>query len=269
MALNQTLCTVALPLDIAWARPQANLDAVADAMSRMPRGVDLVVLPELFSTGYINDPKLLDSIAETNTGSTMNFIHALAKRYNCAIAGTFLARTAHRVYNRAFFIEPSGDETFYDKRHLFSLSSENKTFAPGQRRIPIIRFRGWNIAMIVCYDLRFPVWCRNRRYAYDALLVPANWPMAREYAWKHLLIARAIENQAYVVGANRGGRDDYGEYEGMSDIYDAMGKPVGEQLAGVPGAVIATMHREIIDQWRTRFPAAADADDFDIPIEFS
>lgn len=267
MALNSSFCTVALPLDIVWADREANLAALRAEMEKLPSGVDLVVLPELFSTGFINDARLLTDLPETNTETTLRTLHELAQRHNCAIAGSFLARTANKVYNRAFFVEPSGDETFYDKRHLFSLSSEAKSYSQGLTAKPVIRFRGWDIAMVVCYDLRFPAWCRNRRNEYDILLVPANWPQARAYAWSHLLIARAIENQAYVVGANRCGRDDYGEYDGMTQIYDPMGMPAGEELAGCPGAIISTFHRNVVDEWRKRFPASADADTFDIPLE--
>jgi predicted amidohydrolase len=268
MALNSTLCAVVLPIDIVWADREANLALVEKAMAKMPAGVDLVVLPELFSTGFINDARLLTDLPETNTGHTIRELHRLAALHNCAIVGSFLACTARNVYNRAFFIEPSGDETFYDKRHLFSLSSESKTYTPGRNAVPVVRFRGWNIAMIVCYDLRFPVWCRNKANAYDALIVPANWASAREYAWRHLLIARAIENQAYVIGANRSGRDDYGEYDNMSYIFDPMGHPVSEPLAGCDNAVIASMTKTAVDEWRRRFPASADADSFDLPLEF-
>ena len=267
MILNPTFTAVALPLDIVWADREANLRALGDALDRIPAGVDLVVLPELFTTGFINDPALLTSLPETNNGETMEAVRRLAARHNCALAGSFLAKTAHQVFNRGFFIEPSGDETFYDKRHLFSLSSEAKVYTPGTRPMPVVRFRGWNIAMIVCYDLRFPVWCRNKEQEYDALIVPANWASARGYAWRQLLIARAIENQAYVVGANRGGSDDYGDYSGMTYIFDSMGQPVGQPLTGTDGAVIATFSRENIDEWRRRFPAAKDADRFDLPLE--
>ncbi|MDE6311348.1 MAG: nitrilase family protein [Muribaculaceae bacterium] len=267
MSLDSSLRILALSLDIVWADPEANLRLLAKAMEAMPPHIDIVVLPELFSTGFVNDTGLLTDLPETNGGPTLTAVRELARRYNCAIAGSFLARTAHNIFNRAFFIEPSGDETYYDKRHLFSLSSESKTYARGGAFKPVIRFRGWNIAMIVCYDLRFPAWCRNRDNEYELLLVPANWPSAREYAWKHLLIARAIENQAYVVGANRGGRDDYGEYADMTEIFDPMGKPCSEKAVSLDGAVVATLHKSAIDEWRRRFPVAADADFFDIPLE--
>lgn len=268
MPLNNSFCIAALPVDIVWADRDANLSIVENAIAQMPEDVDLVVLPELFSTGYINAPQHLDDLPETNSGVTMEAVHELARRYNCAIAGSFLARTSHNVYNRAFFIEPSGDASFYDKHHLFTLSDEARTYTRGMSAKPVIRFRGWNIAMIVCYDLRFPVWCRNRGNEYDILIVPANWASSRGYAWKQLLIARAIENQAYVAGANRGGSDDYGNYEGMTFIIDPKGAVTGEMQAGCNGAVIARLSKDYMDEWRRHFPASSDADPFrltDIP----
>ncbi|MDE6276939.1 MAG: nitrilase family protein [Muribaculaceae bacterium] len=267
MALDSSLNVLAMPLDIVWADREANIQQVKAAMEHMPAGIDIVVLPELFSTGFIKDPSLLTDLPETNSGPTLKTLHELAARHNCAIAGSFLARTARNIYNRAFFIEPSGDETFYDKRHLFSLSSESAAYSRGSKFKPVIRFRGWNIAMIVCYDLRFPAWCRSRANEYDLLLVPANWPSAREFAWRHLLIARAIENQAYVVGANRGSRDDYGEYDGLTFVFDPMGASVGKVIPEVPDAVTASLRKSVIDEWRRRFPVSADADSFDIPLE--
>lgn len=259
-----SLCAVVLPLDIVWADPEANILKVKDSLERMPRGVDLVVLPELFSTGYIKDSGLLSNLPETNNGPTLSEIRKLAQKHNCAIAGSFLARTAHKVYNRAFFIEPNGEETFYDKRHLFTLSHENECYSPGMSLKPVVRFRGWDISMIVCYDLRFPVWCRQSEKKYDLLIVPANWGNKRRYAWEHLLIARAIENQAYVIGANRGGEDDYGEYDGSTFIYNFSGMPLGEPLAGVPGAIIATLDKEALEERREAFPVADSADRFEI-----
>lgn len=263
--MQNKLIVSALPLDIRWADKEANFTALDNALRQLPAGTDVLVLPELFSTGYINDPSLLYETAELNTGETIDKIKERAAAFNTAIAGSFLARTAHRCYNRGFFIEPSGEETFYDKHHLFSLSDEAKVMAHGIDRLPIVRFRGWNIALIICYDLRFPVWCRSHRASYDVMLVPANWPKAREYAWKHLLIARAIENQAAVVGANRGGSDDYGEYDNLTYIFDSLGIPVGTAPEGSP-FVTAVLDKEMLDRHRAKFPVADDCDDFSLVI---
>ncbi len=265
--MSDTLQIVALPLDIAWADPAANLAAFSAAMQRLPAGTDIVVLPELFSTGFVHDDALRADLAQPVSGSTLQAVRHFAATTGVAVAGSMMAVTAGRYYNRGFFIEPSGDETFYDKRHLFCVSAEAETFERGTDPVPVVRYRGWNIAMIVCYDLRFPAWCRNRSQAYDVLLVPANWAAARSYAWTHLLIARAIENQAIVVGANRSGRDDYGEYDSLTQIYDATGHPVGTVDDRIyPGAVAATISRDDLDRARRRLPVGPDADDFALSL---
>ncbi len=264
---DRQLKVAAISLDIVRCSPDENMSALGRAMAVLENDVDLVVLPELFTTGYTAEPEVLDALAQSNSGSTMRTIAMLAERYNVAIAGSFLGRTGQKIYNRAFFVEPSGDETFYDKHHLFSLSSESKLFTPGKGMMPVIRFRGWNITMMVCYDLRFPVWSRNRGNAYDLLLVPANWPDKRLYAWEHLLIARAIENQACVVGANRSGVDDYGTYTDSSFIFDAWGTNVGKKLSrrSAPAPiVVGVLSLAEVQEARYRMPAAADADPFNL-----
>ncbi len=249
----------ALPLDIVWGDKKINCEAVADALGKMPQGTDIVVLPELFSTGYADDPDAMTELAEPIDGPTMASLKSLAGSFSVAIAGSFLAVHDGKLYNRGFFIEPNGDTTFYDKRHLFSLSAESRIMEPGKEKMPVVRFRGWNVSMIICYDLRFPVWCRCCKNEYDLLLVPANWPQARGYAFTHLAIARAIENQCCVVAADRGGADVYGKYDGLTQIFDSRGMPVGNQIGPF---VVADLSRKRQDDYRAGFPAAADADDF-------
>lgn len=259
---NAPLNISALPLNIIPGDKNGNIRAVESALEHLPAGTDIVVLPELFSTGYSNDSATLKALAERNTQQTIDCIKALAAKHSVAIAGSYLASTPPGVYNRAFFIEPSGEETFYDKKHLFSLGNESEVFRSGDSLMPVVRFRGWNIAMIVCYDLRFPVWCRNRNYAYDLLLVVANWPKARAYAWQQLLIARAIENQSYVVGANRSGSDEFGVYDGLTAIYDCRGFDISTH-DNAP-FVTARLSKTQIDDYRAKFPAGKDADNFEI-----
>lgn len=257
------LRVAALPLDIVNGDKEANLKAVEEALQTLPQGTDIVVLPELFSTGYVDSPEALASMAERNTQQTVALIHAWADAAGCAFAGSFLASTAPNIYNRAFFIEPNGDETFCDKRHLFSLSSESRNLRRGDDAMRTVRFRGWNVAMAVCYDIRFPVWCRNVGCEYDILLVPANWPQVRAYAWEHLLIARAIENQSAVVGANRGGEDRFGLYDGLTFAFDCLGRPVAKASADSPW-VTADFSKIKQDELRRTFPVSADADSFTI-----
>lgn len=258
---NDRLRVAALPLDIKLTDKESNLRAVENAFTHLPAGVDIVVLPELFSTGYTDDEAAMRQVAERNTESTIDRLKALATKYSTAIAGSFAALTPPHIYNRAFFIEPSGDEYFYDKRHLFSVSTESNVFTAGDRPSPEIRFRGWNIALAVCYDIRFPVWCRNRYNACDLMLVCANWPQVRAYAWEHLLIARAIENQYCIVGANRGGSDRYGTYDGLTFVFDHRGCNVGFPAGSF---IFAELSKAKLEQHRTGFPVANDADDFEI-----
>lgn len=253
----------AIPIDIAIGDKEANINAAESAIASLQPGTDLVVLPELFSTGYPPDHDAQIELSETVSGPTIERLLTLARQHNVAIAGTYLARVGGQLRNRAFFLEPSGEESYYDKAHLFSISRESQDLHPGRQRAPIVRFRGWNIYMIICYDLRFPVWCRTLRNDYDLMLVPANWPECRTYAWRQLLIARAIENQAYVVGANRGGEDEWGTYpQSTTQIFDFMGQPIGTSTPG--GAVRAALDRSALQAARSRMPIADDSDTFSI-----
>lgn len=259
--MNTPLTVAALPLNIAKARRDINLAEAEAAIAKLPATTDVLVLPELFTTSYINDPALLADIAEPTSGHTVETLHRWARRHNIAICGSYACAIAGQYYNRGFFIEPSGEETFRDKHHLFCLSDESRVYRAGSDLPPVVRFRGWNISFIICYDLRFPVWSRNTDLRYDLLLVPANWPQARSYAWSHLLIARAIENQAAVVGCNRSGTDDYGTYDNLTQIYDSMGRPVGN-VHQPSGAIISTLERDELEKNRRRLPASRDADKF-------
>ena len=200
-----------ISLDIAWNDSEENLFAAEKALSQLDKNTDIAVLPELFTTGFIDNLAALSNSAEEFSESrTLARLKDWAKNLNFAIAGTYLVKENNKIYNRAFFVEPSGEATFYDKAHLFCQSSESTNFEEGDKTIPVVRYRGWNIALAVCYEVRFPAWLRNNDNKYDVLIIPANWPTKRGYAWQHLLIARAIENQAYIVGANRSGTDDDG-----------------------------------------------------------
>ena len=185
-----------LPVNVEQADVAGNLGQAESMLAGLPANTDVAVLPELFSTGFISDESAAREIAEPLSGATMTRVHEWAARYNLAIAGSMLCISGGKLYNCGFFVEPSGEAAYYNKRHLFCGSPEAKLLNPGVERAPVVRFRGWNISMIICYDLRFPLWSRNTPQRYDLLLVPANWPQAREYAWRHLLIARAIENGA-------------------------------------------------------------------------
>ncbi|MBD5225382.1 MAG: nitrilase family protein [Bacteroidales bacterium] len=259
-----------LSLDIVWNDIERNIKAVLDAIAWMHPDTDILVLPELFSTGFIQDRDLLKEITEKQTDRVLVYLKRLSSTHHIAIAGSMLAKDNDNLYNRGFFVEPTGEITCYDKRHLFCLSPESNIFSAGKLTPPVIRYRGWNISMVICYDLRFPVWCRNKKNNADILIVPANWPMSRSYAWEHLLIARAIENQCIVVGANRSGEDDYGKYSGLSYIFDATGHVIASSSAqrdrhNVDIDIIYTTYtKEELDKTRKKLPFGNDADDFTI-----
>ena len=190
----KTLKIAVLSSDIVWADREENLFITEKTLSRLEKGIDIAVLPELFNIGFVDTPELIERLSEDSSdSSTILKLKEWSHKYNCAIAGSLLIKEGEKYFNRAFFVEPSGETTFYDKKHLFRIGNESRYYNAGSKTIPIIRFRGWNIALAVCYDLRFPAWLRNQRsHSYDLLIIPANWPQKREYAWRHLLIARAI-----------------------------------------------------------------------------
>ena len=290
MAIDPRLKVAALSLDILTGDTDENLYNAAHVIQRVDRDTDLIVLPELFSTGWQADSTFVDTLAEDFESSpTLAAIRQWAAQRHCAIAGSMLARDNNRhVYNRAFLVEPSGEVTTYDKHHLFSPGEEKNLINPGTTQSPIIRFRGWNICLSVCYDLRFPVWSRNRGMRYDLMIYPANWPQKRQNAWKTLLAARAIENLAYVIGTNRSGTDQFGCYDNMTAIYDYIGREIGTTplrnypLQGdtlnddntlgdtlpdpdsmIPDIIrYATLDKLALTKFRADFPVYLDADPF-------
>lgn len=261
--LNKNLNIVALEDEIIWGDKDANLSKLEQNLQLIPSDTDLVVLPELFSTGFlIENPAEMRNLSEKNTEKTIITLKKLAKQYNVAIAGSFMARTADKIYNRGFFIESSGDETYYDKHHIFSIGGEQEVFSAGASHPRVIRYRGWNIMLVVCYDLRFPVWLRNTNSKYDLLLVVANWPKARTYVWEHLLIARALENECYVCGVNRIGQSPSGiEYSGNSMIIDMRGHIISEKTQDTP-IISAKLNAEKLASFREKFPVWKDIDNF-------
>ncbi|MCM1021485.1 MAG: nitrilase family protein [Muribaculum sp.] len=250
--MSNNLKVAAIQLNIAWGDIDTNLIEAEKLIASLPEGYDLAVLPEMFTTGFIVERDLALKCAETINGHTLNKMRLWAKKYNLAVAGSVIVAEGEKLKNRAYFVEPSGEVTEYDKHHLFEISGENLIYASGERPIPIVRYRGWNIAMAVCFDLRFPAWLRSDKGGYDLLLVMANWPDTRLYAWEHLLIARAIENQAYVIGANRSGIDNYGVYSQTSKIIDPKGLPVGDNYSELIHT--SDLNKEMIEAFRGKFP---------------
>lgn len=259
---NENIKIGVLPLNIKWADKEYNLKAAHNAI-RSCDDVNVVVLPELFTTGFSPDIDVLNEVTEGNDGITITSLKELSTQRDILISGSFLAKDgAGNLYNRGFMITPGDNVVFYDKHHLFGPSAESRLFKAGTGVLPVVDFKGWKLSMMVCYDLRFPVWCRRGdcNCQYDIMLVPANWPISRSYAWEHLLIARAIENQAIVVGADRSGQDDYGDYEGLTRFYDATGHPVDYRQDGA--LQVAEFSYTALTDFRRRWPVANDADVF-------
>ena len=210
---------------IIWEDKEENLSYFGELLRRVSGRTDLAVLPETFSTGFSMN---VEALADPMDGTTVATIKGWAERYKMAVAGSFIAREEGKYYNRAFFVTPDGEASYYDKRHLFRMAGEDRHFSAGDKPL-VVRYKDWNICLQVCYDLRFPVWSRNVNNAYDLLISVANWPEARKKAWKVLLQARAIENMAYVCGVNRVGVDGKGfAFRGDSMIYDARGKKLAD-----------------------------------------
>ncbi len=205
--------------DIEWENPQANLEFLDDLLTN--HHSDLVILPEMFTTGFSMNAQL---IAEKPFGNSFQWMKSVAEKGNCAVSGSISTQENGKYYNRHYFVTPQ-ETSFYDKKHLFGYGKEPEAYSAGNE-IVSVEFRGWKFRLITCYDLRFPVWCRNSD-DYDALICVANWPAVRVEPWKALLKARAIENMAYTVGVNRIGTDDYDlEYNGNSKVFD----PIGTEL---------------------------------------
>lgn len=262
--MEADILKVALYPLVISEEPEKNLRSVAQVMKSLAPGTDIFVLPEMFSTGFYLKKENIPGLAQTMNGSTMTALKSLASEHQCCMAGSFLCEDSGRYYNRAFFITPEGEVHHYDKRHLFSPGFESSILSGGSAKSPVITYKGWKIAMSVCYDLRFPVWTRRHEgFSYDVMIVPANWPSSRGYAWHHLLIARAIENQAAWVGCDCGGSDKYGDYDGMSQVYDATGHPIG-RMDEANGIMYADIDRAVTEKYRSKLPTHIDQDSFSI-----
>ncbi|HEY4288897.1 MAG TPA: nitrilase family protein [Puia sp.] len=286
-----TLTITIIQTDLKWEDKAANLRALEDRILSIPGATELVVLPEMFSTGFSMRPEIL---AESMDGPTLAWMRSVAARKRVILTGSVIIEDEGNYFNRLIWMLPNGEFGYYDKRHRFAYAGENEQYSAGHRRL-VTSVKGWKILPLVCYDLRFPVWSRQTpahppgeqtapfgaipvpnssdapppatsapSLEYDILLYVANWPQRRSLAWKTLLQARAIENQSYVVGVNRVGNDGNNIYHsGDSMIID----PLGEILyhgAGKEDIFTITLQKETLTDIRQRFPFWRDADSFSI-----
>lgn len=251
------MCRVTLlQTDIAWCRPEHNLARLEPLVAAAE--ADLVVLPEMFATGFATDPS---EAAESLDGPIAAALRRWAARYDRAVAGSVAVREDGRCFNRMYFATPDGECTWYDKHHLFTPGGEADGFTPGRER-RVVMFRGMRFLLLVCYDLRFPVWIRNRG-DYDAILCCASWPASRRDVWRTLLRARAIENQCYVAGVNRVGSDPAAHYAGDSALVDFRGGTLAEARDGEQ-LLTADFDPAALEAFRAKFPAWRDADEFQL-----
>lgn len=256
---------------LAWEDAETNLGKIGALIDADKSGSDLIVLPEMFTTGFTMKP---EKHAAPHASVWLDWMRKTAKEKNAVVTGSLSTRDSGKYFNRLYWVQPDGAVQQYDKRHLFRMGSEHQHYKAGDERI-ITSLKGWKFLPQVCYDLRFPVWSRNRftgnintgegAYDYDVLIYVANWPSVRNYAWKHLLIARAIENQCYVIGVNRTGKDGNNiDHSGESVIINPLGEIILNlgQEADVTGA--CELDKSSLEAYRKRFPAGADADNFSI-----
>ena len=244
---------------ISWENPSENRASLQDLISSISQYIDLIVLPEMFTSGFTMNP---EKVAETMQGETISWLKELAQTKNCAITGSLVIQENRKYYNRLVFVFPSGEIQHYDKRHLFTLAGEDKVYTSGTEKL-IVNYKGFTICPLICYDLRFPVFARNVE-EYDVLLYVANWPKPRINAWDILLKARAVENMSYVIGVNRVGFDDnQHEYVGHSQAVDFLGNYLQEPQEN-EGIFIVELDKEIMLETRKKLSFLNDKDNFTI-----
>ncbi|SDC88873.1 amidohydrolase [Williamwhitmania taraxaci] len=258
--MKANLTVAALQIDLLWENAIGNKTKIGNLLEDLSPDVELVVLPEMFTSGFSQNSERL---AEEMNGSTMEWLHKNADRYNLAIMGSMIVKEEGQFYNRMVFMEPGGIVQTYDKRHLFRMGDEHNYFSSGKER-KVFDFRGWRILPQICYDLRFPVWSRNQN-DYDLMVYVASWPESRRDVWSVLLQARAIENQAFVVGTNRIGEDGTGlTYSGDSVIIDPKGMIITSAKRGLEEIISAGLSLDELNAFRLKFPVWMDADDFSV-----
>jgi len=250
-----------------WENREKNLEHFSALISSVKEKTDLIVLPEMFTTGFTMNP---EQWAEPADGPSQKWLKEQSKKKNAVITGSVAVQEEGNYYNRLFWAAPDGHLSHYDKRHLFRMAKEDQHYKMGTAKI-VTNLNGWNICPMVCYDLRFPVWTRNvftkksggYEAAYDVLIFVANWPQVRSYPWKQLLIARAIENQCYVIGVNRIGEDGNGmAHSGDSLVINPRGEIISKTKAGEESIETIALDKTYLEEYRKTFPVGLDADKF-------
>lgn len=262
----QNLTVSIVQTTLYWEDTARNLEMFAEKIASIEGTPDLIVLPEMFTSGFSMNPL---AAAEPMGGPALQWMQKTAARRQCVLCGSMAVEEDGRFFNRFFWVRPDGSYEHYDKKHLFTYAGENKDYSPGAEKL-IVELKGWKIMPLICYDLRFPVWSRNRfreseGFDYDVLLYVANWPATRSHAWRILLMARAIENQAYVIGVNRLGVDENEiTYSGDSAVISPKGENLSDFMPNQEGVETVVMPRCQLDSFRDAFRPWADWDSFSI-----
>ena len=259
-----TLTISTIQTNLLWEEKQANLRLLEEKINTLQEKTEIVVLPEMFSTGFSMNA---EQLAETMDGETINWMKRISSEHRIILTGSIMISEDDKYFNRLIWMLPNGEYGYYDKRHLFAFGEEDQHYSAGNKRL-IASVKGWKINLLICYDLRFPVWARQQTkedgQEFDVLIYVANWPERRSHAWKTLLCARAIENQCYVVGVNRVGSDANNiYYSGNSLVIDPLGQ-VLYHMADEEDVNTITLSKEKLDEVRERFPFWKDADGFNI-----
>ncbi|GAB3823481.1 amidohydrolase [Pontibacter rugosus] len=246
--------------ELHWQDAAANRQMFSNKLAAVAPQTDLIILPEMFTTGFSMSP---ENLAEKADSITLEWMQQEARKHRAVLTGSVMVQEGEQYFNRLYWVRPDGSYASYNKKHLFRMAKEHHTYAPGKERL-IVELNGWKICPLVCYDLRFPVWSRNTGNSYDLLLYVANWPKVRNQPWRTLLQARAIENIAYVAGVNRVGTDGNNHpYSGDSAIIHPKGYHLLE-TAEVEAIHTLTLSKKELDDFREAFPAHLDADSFSL-----
>jgi predicted amidohydrolase len=244
--------------ELKWREPQANREHLQQLLGSVDAELDIAIFPETFTTGFLGELSELEDMQ----GATVSWMQQLASEHGCVITGSAVMGSPEGRRNRLLWVEPEGPVHYYDKRHLFGYAGEDKRYVAGRERV-LFDYRGWRILPQICYDLRFPVWCRNRS-DYDLMLIVANWPSPRVDAWSTLLKARAMENQCYVAAVNRVGEDGKGNrYPGQSVVHDGLGAACA-QMDADEGCAVAEISLARLRELREQLPFLRDADRFNL-----
>lgn len=253
-----------------WEDRKKNIQHFDTLLNDIKEETDLIVLPEMFTTGFTMNPAAL---SEPTDGPTLHWMKKKALEKNAVLTGSVAVKEGQNYFNRLFWVDPNGNVSVYNKRHLFRMAKEDEHYFPGHKRI-ITYIKDWKLCPMICYDLRFPVWSRNTfkqispiscEAEYDVLLYVANWPEVRNYPWKQLLIARAIENQCYAIGVNRIGKDGKGlEHSGDSMVINPRGEIISKTKAFEESVETINLDKEFLEEYRKNFPVGLDADHFEV-----